>query len=82
MEKSSQIAWKIVPLRRFFPLKVVPLIKVLLYNPLSDHPYDRRFTLSDCLTGRQSDEVHPIRDDTLQVTTTAEIQSLGGLYTD
>jgi hypothetical protein len=34
MEKSSQIAWKIVPLRHFFPLKVVPLIEVLLYfNP-------------------------------------------------
>jgi hypothetical protein len=32
MEKSSQIAWKIVPLRHFFPLKVVPLIEVLLYN--------------------------------------------------
>jgi hypothetical protein len=32
MEKSSQKAWKIVPLRHFFPLKVVPLIKVLLYN--------------------------------------------------
>jgi hypothetical protein len=31
MEKSSQIAWKIVPLRLFFPLKVVPLIEVLLY---------------------------------------------------
>jgi hypothetical protein len=31
MEKSSQIAWKIVPLRCFFPLKVVPLIEVLLY---------------------------------------------------
>jgi hypothetical protein len=30
MEKSSQI-WKIVPLRHFFPLKVVPLIEVLLY---------------------------------------------------
>jgi hypothetical protein len=30
-EKSSQIAWKIVPLGHFFPLKVVPLIKVLLY---------------------------------------------------
>jgi hypothetical protein len=28
---SSQIAWKIVPLRHFFPLKVVPLIEVLLY---------------------------------------------------
>jgi hypothetical protein len=26
MEKSSQIAWKIVPLRNFFPLKVVPLL--------------------------------------------------------
>jgi hypothetical protein len=32
MEKSSQIAWKIVPLRHFFPLKVVPLIEVLLYS--------------------------------------------------
>jgi hypothetical protein len=32
MEKSSQIAWKIVPLRHFFPLKVAPLIEVLLYN--------------------------------------------------
>jgi hypothetical protein len=31
MEKSSQIAWKVVPLRHFFPLKVVPLIEVLLY---------------------------------------------------
>jgi hypothetical protein len=30
MEKSIQIAWKIVPLRHFFPLKVVPLIEVLL----------------------------------------------------
>jgi hypothetical protein len=32
MEKSSQIAWTIVPLRHFFPLKVVPLIEVLLYS--------------------------------------------------
>jgi hypothetical protein len=32
MEKSSQIAWKIVPLRHFFPLKAVPLIEVLLYG--------------------------------------------------
>jgi hypothetical protein len=32
MEKSSQIAWKIVPLRHFFPLKVVPHIEVLLYT--------------------------------------------------
>jgi hypothetical protein len=31
MGKSSQTAWKIVPLRHFFPLKVVPLIEVLLY---------------------------------------------------
>jgi hypothetical protein len=31
MEKSSQIAWKIVPLIHFFPLKVVPLIEVPLY---------------------------------------------------
>jgi hypothetical protein len=32
MEKSSQLAWKIVPLRHFFPLKVVPLIEALLYR--------------------------------------------------
>jgi hypothetical protein len=32
MEKSIQIAWKIVPLRHFFPLKVVPLIEVLRYS--------------------------------------------------
>jgi hypothetical protein len=31
MEKSSQIARKIVPLRHFFPLNVVPLIEVILY---------------------------------------------------
>jgi hypothetical protein len=36
MEKSSQIAWKIVPLRHFFPLKVVPLIEVLLYSQIPD----------------------------------------------
>jgi hypothetical protein len=30
MEKANQIAWKIVPLRHFFPLKVVPLIEVLM----------------------------------------------------
>jgi hypothetical protein len=35
MEKSSQIAWKIVPHRPFFPLKLVPLIEVLLYNRFS-----------------------------------------------
>jgi hypothetical protein len=35
MEKSSQIAWKIVPLAHFFPLKVVPLIEVLLYQTLA-----------------------------------------------
>jgi hypothetical protein len=31
MEKSSQIAWKFVPPIHFFPLKVVPLIEILLY---------------------------------------------------
>jgi hypothetical protein len=36
VKKSSQIAWKIVPLRHFFPLKVVPLIEVLLYLQM-DH---------------------------------------------
>jgi hypothetical protein len=38
MEKSSQIAWKIVPLRHFFPLKVVPLIEVLLYSAWASNP--------------------------------------------
>jgi hypothetical protein len=32
MEKSSQTAWKLVPLRHFFALKNVPLIDVLLYS--------------------------------------------------
>jgi hypothetical protein len=32
MVKASQIAWKIVPLRHFFPLKDVPLIEVLMYS--------------------------------------------------
>jgi hypothetical protein len=31
-QKSSQIDWKIVPLRHFFPLKVVALIELLLYR--------------------------------------------------
>jgi hypothetical protein len=35
MDKSGQKAWKIVPLRHFFPLKVVPLIEVLLYKGIS-----------------------------------------------
>jgi hypothetical protein len=43
MEKSSQIAWKIVPLRHFFPLKVVPLIEVLLY-------FERTLTHSELIT--------------------------------
>jgi hypothetical protein len=38
MEKSSQTAWKIVPLRHFFPLKVAPLIEVLLYTQLQSNP--------------------------------------------
>jgi hypothetical protein len=38
-EKSSQIAWKIVPLRNSFPLKVVPLIEVLLYAYIYDDIY-------------------------------------------
>jgi hypothetical protein len=32
MKKSSQTAWQIVPLRHFFPLMVVPLIEILLYE--------------------------------------------------
>jgi hypothetical protein len=30
MEKSGQIAWKIVPLRHYFPPKVVPLIEITI----------------------------------------------------
>jgi hypothetical protein len=42
MEKSSQIAWKIVPLRQIFPLKVVPLIEGLLYlrHIMSKHIFE------------------------------------------
>jgi hypothetical protein len=36
MEKSSQMAWKVVPLRHIFPLKVVPLVEVLLYVVVGD----------------------------------------------
>jgi hypothetical protein len=36
MEMSSQIAWKLVPLRHFSTLKVVPLIEVLLYDILGN----------------------------------------------
>jgi hypothetical protein len=43
MEKSSQIAWKIVPLRHFFPLKIVPLNEVLLY--LEGAPLERLWAL-------------------------------------
>ena len=34
-----QIAWEKVPLRRFFPLSVVPLIEVLLYSPFMGNGY-------------------------------------------
>jgi hypothetical protein len=54
MEKSSQIAWKIVPLVHFFPLKVVPLIEVLLYGisviqRLSNSGTRRSLTIISCL---------------------------------
>jgi hypothetical protein len=39
MEKSSQITWIIVPLRNLFPLKVVPLIEVLLYSNFTGGRY-------------------------------------------
>jgi hypothetical protein len=41
MEKSSQIAWELVPLRHFFPLKVVPLIEVLLSMAIPCHKNGR-----------------------------------------
>jgi hypothetical protein len=46
MEKSSQIAWEIVPLRHFFPQKVVPLIEVLLHvNKDSTWAYTREWMI-------------------------------------
>jgi hypothetical protein len=48
MEKSSQIAWKIVPLRHFFPLKVVPLNEVLLYTKVAALSSDMNSTFA-CL---------------------------------
>jgi hypothetical protein len=41
MEKSSQIAWRIVPLRHIFPLEFVPVIEVLLclVSPLDSHAF-------------------------------------------
>jgi hypothetical protein len=50
MEKSSQIAWKIVPLRHFFPLKVVPLIEVLLYLELGSQCPEQLLPLESALT--------------------------------
>jgi hypothetical protein len=44
MEKSSHIAWKIVPLRHFFPLKVVPLIEVLLHHNMLQSSFNKRET--------------------------------------
>jgi hypothetical protein len=54
MEKSSQIAWKIVPLRHFFPLKVVPLIEVLLYLKINDlsHAGTSRVSMVACMRSR------------------------------
>jgi hypothetical protein len=46
MEKSSQIAWKIVPLRHFFQLKVVPLIEVVLYSNLATGSVAEEFEVS------------------------------------
>jgi hypothetical protein len=37
MEQLSQIAWKIVPLRHFFPLMIVPLIEDLLLAEFRVH---------------------------------------------
>jgi hypothetical protein len=76
MEKSSQIAWKIVPLRHFFSLKVVPLIEVLLYRlwaysipPYKRSPYNVRIPLSDILGRRRPvgfvRESYPLRGGTL-----------------
>jgi hypothetical protein len=45
MEKSSQIAWKIAPLRHFFPLKVVPLIEVLLYCAIQSGIFELDFKI-------------------------------------
>jgi hypothetical protein len=55
MEKSSQKAWKFVPLRHFFPLKVVPLIEVLLYSIFA------RVTLTLCPKPNPEDRNIPER---------------------
>jgi hypothetical protein len=47
MDKSCHKAWKIVPLRHFSPLKVVPLIEVLLYDEYADPLI---FAVTDVLT--------------------------------
>jgi hypothetical protein len=42
-----------------------------VYSPLSDHPYNRRFPPSDCLSGRQTEafvrELHPLKEEILHV---------------
>jgi hypothetical protein len=58
MEKSSQIAWKIVPLRHFFPLKVVPLIEVLLYIEKDSLHY-----MLCCSCHKKKVGVHEARDN-------------------
>jgi hypothetical protein len=51
MEKSSQIAWKIVPLGHVFSLKVVPLIEVLLYVKIPALPSTFGIGNFSCLSG-------------------------------
>jgi hypothetical protein len=43
MEKPSQIAWEIVPLIHLFPLKIVPLIEVLMFCLCSQNAYKFNF---------------------------------------
>jgi hypothetical protein len=54
MEKSSQIAWKLVPLRHFFPLKVVSLIEELLYqDPFGIASHIGQYGIQSFILGRQ-----------------------------
>jgi hypothetical protein len=79
MEKSSQIAWKLVPLRSFFPLNVVPLIEVKTHvQPISQispnlsvHVINARYRKfprrRDTYEGGNSVEAHRIASHTCLV---------------
>jgi hypothetical protein len=64
MEKSSHIAWKLVPLRHNFPLKVVPLIEVPV-DPINNT--DASFANQDstsCKIVKESDSYSELEEIT------------------